>query len=404
MDGDDGGHRAGADGALGAPAWLRAWRVSCEYDFLIVGAGFAGTVLAERLASQLDARVLLVDRRFHVAGNAYERVDAAGIVVHEYGPHIFHTNSETVFRYLSRFTRWRPYEHRVRASVNGRLVPMPVNLTTVNTIYGWRLTSSDLARHFATVAEPRAAVRNAEDAVVSRIGRDLYERLYRNYSRKQWGVDPSELHAAVTARLPVRTCTDDRYFTDRYQAMPAGGFTRLFERMLAHPRIDLQLGTDYRDVRRSARFRRVIFTGPIDEFFGWRFGRLAYRSLRFEHVTHRTESWQPVAVVNYPGGEAFTRVTEFKHLTAQRHSSTTIGYEYACDEGDPFYPVLSEASAARYAQYRAAAADTPGVHFVGRLGTYRYYNMDQVVAQALTTFRRLGLDRGPECDASSLPE
>jgi UDP-galactopyranose mutase len=373
------------------------------YDYLVVGAGFAGSVVAERLATQLAARVLLIDRRRHVGGNAFDRHNDDGILVHEFGPHIFHTNSEMVFRYLSRFTAWRPYEHRVRAHIDGRLVPMPVNLTTVNMIYGWQLTPADLARHFAGVAEPRTPIKSAEDAVVSRIGRDLYERLYLHYTRKQWGVHPGELHPTVTSRLPVRTCADDRYFTDRYQAMPRDGYTAMFTRMLAHPFIDVQLGTDYRDVHRSVRFRRLIFTGPVDEFFGCCFGQLAYRSLRFEHVTCREEWYQPVAVVNYPGQEAFTRITEFKHLTGQHHPYTTIAYEYPCDEGDPFYPVPSAISAARYEQYRQLTAELPGVWFAGRLGTYRYYNMDQVVGQALALFRRVASDRCTKCDPSRLP-
>jgi UDP-galactopyranose mutase len=369
-----------------------------HYDYLIVGAGFAGSVMAERLAAGLRRRVLVIDQRPHVGGNAFDRLNEDGLRIQTYGPHIFHTNSCGIFEYLSRFTAWRPYEHRVCASVDGRLVPLPINLTTVNRVYGWTLSSEELEIYLARVAEPRPVIRSAEDVVVSRIGRDLYERIYRNYSRKQWGVDLCELDPLVTARLPIRTGTDDRYFGDAFQVMPADGYTRMFERLLAHPLIDVELGACYEQVRACTSFRRLIYTGPIDEFFGWRLGRLPYRSLTFRHETLNTEQHQPVAVVNYPGREEYTRVTEFKHLTGQRHQATTIAYEFPSAAGDPYYPIPSTASHALYRQYRVLAARVPGVHFLGRLGSYRYYNMDQVVGQALAAFRRLQAVSGPEFD------
>lgn len=360
------------------------------YDWLIVGAGFAGSVLAERIASERDEQVLVVDRRPHIAGNAYDRHDEAGILIHQYGPHIFHTNSDQVFRYLSQFTRWHPYEHRVRAAVDGKLVPIPINRTTINEIYGLGLQTEDEVEAFlAARAEPVATIRTSEDVVISRVGRDLYEKFFRGYTRKQWGLDPSALDKSVTARVPTRANTDDRYFTDTHQCMPRDGYTRMFERMLSHPNISVMLQADYRDLRKIIPHRRLIYTGPIDEFFDFRFGKLPYRSLKFRHVSLDTAQHQPVAVVNYPGGEDYTRVTEYKHLTGQTHPRTSLTYEYPAAEGDPYYPVPRPENQALYGRYQALADATPDTWFVGRLATYRYYNMDQVVGQALATFRRL---------------
>ena len=360
------------------------------FDYLIVGAGFAGSVVAERMASVHNKRVLVVDRRSHIGGNAYDHPDSHGVLVHRYGPHIFHTNSEQVFRYLSQFTQWRSYEHRVLASVDGKLVPIPINMDTVNLLYGLHLrTEEEVAAFFAERSEERGVNRTSEDVVVSKVGRDLYEKLFRNYTRKQWGKDPSELDALVTARIPVRTNRDDRYFSDRYQAMPRNGFTAMFENMLDHRNITIELGTDYRDVLRRVQFKELIYSGPVDEYFDYRFGKLPYRSLQFKHETLNQEYLQPVAVVNYPNDHAYTRVTEFKHLTGQKHAQTSVVYEYPTGEGDPYYPVPTPENGAMYKRYAELATAARRVHFVGRLATYRYYNMDQVVGQALTLCKQL---------------
>ncbi|MDQ3812237.1 MAG: UDP-galactopyranose mutase [Chloroflexota bacterium] len=359
------------------------------FDYLVVGAGFAGSVLAERLARQAGKKVLLVDRRNHIGGNAYDCYDDAGILIHKYGPHIFHTNSAEVFQYLSQFTAWRPYEHRVLASVDGQLVPMPINLDTINKLYGTSYNSLNLEEFFASVAEPRSPIRTSEDVVVSRVGRELYEKFFRNYTRKQWGLDPSELDAAVTSRVPVRTNRDDRYFTDRYQAMPLHGYTRMFERMLGHPNIKIMLNTDYREVCDIIPHEAMVYTGPIDEFFDYRYGKLPYRSLNFHFETRPGEIYQEAAVINYPNEHAYTRVTEFKYLTGQTHSRTTLVYEFPTGEGDPYYPILNPTTAEIYRAYKALADERSAVHFVGRLATYKYYNMDQVVAQALAEFQRI---------------
>ena len=366
-----------------------SFTIRTGFDFLIVGAGFAGSVLAERLASQAGKRVLVVDRRNHIGGNAYDHYDDAGILVHKYGPHIFHTNSPEVFHYLSQFTQWRPYMHRVLACVDGRLVPIPINLDTVNILYGMNLTSEQFAAWLEKVAEPRDPIRTSEDVVVSKVGRELYEKFFKNYTRKQWGLDPSELDASVAARIPVRTNRDDRYFTDTYQVMPLHGYTRMFERMLSHPNIKILLNTDYREVQGLFPYKEMIYTGPIDEFFDYCYGKLPYRSLEFRHETHPVPVYQPAPVVNYPNEYEYTRITEFKYLTGQKHDYTSIVYEYPRAEGDPYYPVPRPQNRELYRKYKALADDTPGVYFVGRLATYKYYNMDQVTAQALAMFKRI---------------
>ena len=359
------------------------------FDYLIVGAGFAGSVLAERLARVCDKTVLLVDRRNHVGGNAYDHYNDYGILVHKYGPHIFHTNSREVFEYLSQFTEWRPYEHHVLASVDGQLLPLPINLDTLNRLYGLSMNSFQAQEFLASVAEKREEIRTSEDVVVSKIGRELYQKFFRNYTRKQWDMDPSELDAAVAARVPVRTNRDNRYFTDTYQAMPLRGFARMFENMLDHSNIKILLNTNYREIQQRIPYRHLIYTGPVDEFFDFRFGKLPYRSLEFKHETVNRPVYQPEAVINYPNEHSYTRVTEFKYLTGQEHARTSIVYEFPQAAGDPYYPVPRPENFEIYKRYKALADTSARVHFVGRLATYKYYNMDQVTAQALTTFKQI---------------
>jgi UDP-galactopyranose mutase len=359
------------------------------FDYLVVGAGFSGSVIAEQLASQLGKKVLVVDRRNHIGGNAYDHYNSAGILVHKYGPHIFHTNSRDVFEYLSQFTEWRSYEHRVRASVDGQLVPIPINLDTINTLYGLKLNSFEVEDFLKSVAEPKEQIRTSEDVVVSKVGRVLYEKFFRGYTRKQWGLDPSELDKSVIARIPTRTNRDDRYFSDTYQAMPLYGFTQMFENMLSHPNIKVMLNTDYREIVKGIPCREIVYSGPIDEFFEYRYGKLPYRSLEFKHETHHTSVYQSAPVINYPNEHLYTRITEFKYLTGQEHAKTSIVYEFPRAEGDPYYPVPRSENAELYKQYKALADATPGVYFVGRLATYKYYNMDQCVAQALTVYKQI---------------
>jgi UDP-galactopyranose mutase len=362
------------------------------YDVLVVGAGFAGSVMAERMASRLGLRVLVIDRRDHVGGNAHDRLDHAGIRVHRYGPHLFHTNSERVVRYLSRFTGWHPYEHRVLASVGDRLVPIPINADTIEELYGLSLDEAGVERFLAERAEHRQRISTGEDVVVSRVGRELYEAFFRGYSRKFWGRDPSRLAASVTGRIPVRTNRDGRYFTDRHQALPSDGYTAMFERMLDHPNIDVRLSARFEDLRDEVGFGHLVYTGPIDDFYGRRFGALPYRSLHFEWERVATPGGglaQPVAQVNYPDEERpFTRTTEFRHLYGQRAEVSTIAREFPSARGEPYYPIPAPENQDLYRRYARLAAADRDVTFVGRLARYQYLNMDQVVGQALTTFRR----------------
>ncbi|MGE5567346.1 MAG: UDP-galactopyranose mutase [Parcubacteria group bacterium] len=365
------------------------------FDYLVVGGGFAGSVLAERLARGAGKKVLLIDRRPHIAGNAYDHKDQAGVLIHKYGPHIFHTNSNDIASYLSRFTKWRPYEHRVLACVDNLLVPIPINRTTINALYGLDLQSDEQAEAFLKErAEPVAQIKTSADVVISAVGHELYEKFFRGYTRKQWGLDPSELDKAVTARVPTRTNVDDRYFQDSFQAMPADGYTRMFENMLDHPNIETMLGVEFEDVRDELVYDHLVYSGPIDEYFDHKYGKLPYRCLEFKHVTLDREWFQPVAVVNYPDESVpYTRITEYKHLTGQSNPKTSITYEYPRAEGDPYYPIPRAENQALYKKYEAEALETRNVTFVGRLATYRYYNMDQVVGQALATYRRM-MERG----------
>ncbi|MGB8266157.1 MAG: UDP-galactopyranose mutase [Candidatus Velthaea sp.] len=360
------------------------------YDYLVVGAGLAGATLAERLANELEARVLVVDKREHLAGNCFDLLDENGLRYHRYGPHIFHTNSAGVIAYLSRFTAWRPYEHRVLARVRDRLVPIPINRTTLNELYGLALDDAGAAAFLAARAVATSRITNSEEAIVSRVGRELYELFFRDYTQKHWGLDPAQLDASVCGRIPVRTSQDDRYFSDTFQAMPRDGYAAMVERMLAHPRIDVALGTDYRAAADRVSFDRLVYTGPIDEFFDHRYGRLPYRSLRFEFETLDQERAQAAACINEPGpGVPYTRTTEYKYLTGQTHAKTLISREYPTAEGEPYYPIPMPDSRALYERYRRLAGRERHVTFAGRLAEYRYYNMDQVVASALATFAEL---------------
>jgi UDP-galactopyranose mutase len=364
-----------------------------RYDYLIVGAGFAGSVLAERLSSQHNARVLLIDRRPHIGGNAYDEPNDAGILYHKYGPHIFHTNSDQVVEYLSQFTDWRPYEHRVRAVVRDKLVPIPINRTTLNELFGLSLqTDEEAADYLASRAEPVDNIQTSEDVVVNAVGRELYELFFQGYTRKQWGLDPSELDKSVTSRIPTRTNTDDRYFTDTFQAMPKDGYTAMFRNMLDNPLIEVRTGVDFSDFKDRVHeiADHLIFTGPIDEYFEHRFGKLPYRSLKFDHQTLEQDRFQETGTINYPAPDVpYTRISEYKHLTGQEAAVTTVTYEYPSAEGDPYYPIPRPENQELFKRYEALADETEGVTFVGRLATYRYYNMDQIVGQALATFRRM---------------
>lgn len=360
-------------------------------DILVVGAGFAGAVAARSLADK-GARVRVLDKRPHIGGNAYDRSDANGVLIHPYGPHIFHTNSDQVVNWLSRFTEWRPYEHRVLAKVGDALVPLPINRTTINTIYGLDLDEAGVADFLERVRIRRTQLKTSEDIVLNSVGEDLCAKFFRGYTRKQWGLELNQLSAGVAARIPTRTNDDDRYFTDTFQAMPAKGYTEMFREILDHPRIAVSLATDYFDPDGEREALHTVYTGPIDAFFGHCFGKLPYRSLRFEHEhVPDLEFVQSVGTVNFPNDFDYTRITEFKHLTGQTCSGTSIVREYPSGEGDPFYPIPRPENEALYQQYKTLARSQRHVTFVGRLAQYRYYNMDQVVAASLAASEAIGL-------------
>jgi UDP-galactopyranose mutase len=358
-----------------------------KVEFLIVGAGFAGCTLAERIASQYDKKVLLVDRRSHVGGNAYDFYNDEGLLVQKYGPHIFHTNTREVWEYLSQFTQWNSYVHRVLASVNGEEVYLPINLNTMSTLYNRDFTPEEMKGFLEKKRIALSEIRNSRDAVLSQVGEELYDLLFKNYTKKQWGVYPEELDAQVTSRLHVRFNADTRYFTDRYQGIPKHGFSKMFEAMASHKNIHLLLNTDYKDVLGLVKFNKQIFTGPIDYYFDYLYGKLPYRSLDFRFETHDVERYQRAAVVNYPNNHDYTRITEFKHFYFQKHEKTTICYEYPRAEGDPYYPIPKADFLEIYKKYKQESNKLKNTYFIGRLAEYTYLNMDQVVERALAVLK-----------------
>ncbi|RJP62306.1 MAG: UDP-galactopyranose mutase [Ignavibacteriales bacterium] len=361
------------------------------YDYLIVGAGFAGSVMAERIASQLGKKVLIVEKRNHIGGNAYDEMDENGILVHRYGPHIFHTNSKEVFEYLSQFTEWRFYEHKVQAKLNGELYPIPINRLTLNKLYGLNLTSEQEVKvYYEKVREKRYPILNSEDIIINQVGKDLFEKLFKYYTKKQWGLEPKDLAPTVCGRIPVRTNDDCRYFTDKYQFMPKDGYTKMFERMLNHKNIELILGTDYKTILNDIQFNKMIYTGPIDYFFDYEYGSLPYRSIRFEYERFNSGFYQSTAQVNYVDAEiGYTRVVEHKYLGGQESSTTTISKEYSQEVGEPYYPVPNESNRKLYHKYLMLSESLRDVIFCGRLAEYQYYNMDQVVANSIKLFNGL---------------
>lgn len=375
-------------------------------DFLIVGAGFAGLVVAEQLAAA-GWRCVVVDRRSHLGGNAYDEVDAAGVLVHRYGPHYFRTNAPRIVEYLSRFTAWHAVAYTIKSFARGRYWSFPINLNTFEEFLGRPATSAEFAAWLAGAREPIAHPANSEEVILSLVGRDFYELFFEGYTIKQWQRHPRELDAAVCGRIPLRTNRDDRYLTERFQALPAQGYTAMFRRLLeAAPGVELRLGVEFAEARRRWGFKHLVFTGAVDEYFDYRLGELPYRSLRFEAesvageelaaraaVAGKPGFWQPAMQVNYPAADVpFTRIVEIKHATGQVVAATTIVREYSKEwqRGDePFYPVPAPAAQVAYQRYATLARAEQNVSFIGRLATYRYYNMDQVVGMALAEARQL---------------
>ena len=363
-----------------------------KFDFLIAGAGFAGSVLAERIASQLGKTCLIVEKRSHIGGNAYDHYDDAGVLVHDYGPHYFRTNSQRVIDYLSQFTQWREVEYKILSWTHGRFWHFPINLNTFEQLIGKPSTSEEMEAQLAEWRIKIDSPKNSEEVIVSQVGWKLYEMFFKNYTRKQWQRDAKDLNPSVCGRIPIRTNRDDRYLSERFQALPKDGYTPMFQKMLSNPKIEVRLNTDFREARERVQFEHVIFTGPIDEYYEHCFGQLPYRSLRFEPETLSQEYFQPAMQVNYPNDYDFTRIVEIKHATGQKLPSTTIVREYPQDFGpgrEPYYPIPAPDAKALYSKYAERAASEKNVTFVGRLATYRYYNMDQVVGMALSEFEHI---------------
>ncbi|HEY3700366.1 MAG TPA: UDP-galactopyranose mutase, partial [Spongiibacteraceae bacterium] len=355
-----------------------------NYDVVIIGAGFAGCTCAQILAEN-GKQILIIEKRGHIGGNAYDCLDEHGIIIHPYGPHIFHTNSERIFRYLSRFTNWVAYEHRVLSFVEKKYLPIPINRTTINRLYDLNLTESEVAEYLDRIRISKEKILNSEDLVLNSVGNDLCEKFFRGYTRKQWGLDLSQLSAGVAARIPTRTNDDDRYFTDKFQYMPQNGYTKMFENMLSSPNIEIALNTDFENVGAEHKGATLIYTGAIDTFYDYRHGKLPYRSLQFKHEHFaNTSQYQPAATINYPNDFKFTRTTEFKQITGQKHPGTSVVSEFPCDNGDPYYPIPNASNEALYKRYEQLAKDERNTIFVGRLAQYRYYNMDQVVGAAIS--------------------
>lgn len=365
-----------------------------KVDWLIVGAGFTGSTLAERIATQLDQTVLVVEQRDHIGGNAFDYYDDHGVLVHRYGPHIFHTNSEKVWAYLSQFTEWRPYFHRVLAVVEGKKVPVPFNLNTLYALlspqHAATLERLLLDQYGFGTKVPILKMRESSNKDVRFLADFVYDRIFYGYTLKQWELKPEELHPSVSGRVPVFISRDDRYFQDRYQAMPAQGYTRIFQKMLRHPNIKVLLNTSSVEVVDSIKFNRMIYTGPADAFFDYIHGELPYRGLRFDFIHQDQDVSQEVAQINYPNEYDFTRITEFKHLTGQRVPGTTIAVEYPQPyergKNEPYYPIPRDEHKQQYQLYQREMSTLDSTVFAGRLADYKYYNMDQAVARALMLF------------------
>jgi UDP-galactopyranose mutase len=366
-----------------------------QYDIVIVGAGISGATLAERYATVLNKEVLVLEKRNHIGGNCYDYYDEAGILVSKYGAHLFHTNHEDVWEYIHRFSDWHPYTHKVLSFVDGKLVPIPVNITTVNMLFNLNMTTEDQMRKWLNEHQIKNDhPKNGKEAALARVGEVLYEKMFRTYTKKQWDKFPEELDASVLNRVPVRTNFDDRYFSDKYQAQPAKGYTKVFEKMLDHPNIVVKLDTDFFNERQNlSGYEKLFYTGPIDQFFDFKFSvkrKLEYRSINFVQETYEKEFFQSNSVINYPGDDVgYTRIVEYKHITGQKSNYTTIAKEFTVDTGEPYYPVPNPDNQAIYDLYRQEADKLTNVHFVGRLANYKYFNMDEAFKNALELFKRL---------------
>lgn len=360
-----------------------------QYDYLIVGAGFAGAVFARLVAEKHNAKVCIIDKRPHIAGNAFDCYNKDGILIHQYGPHIFHTNHKKVWDFLSLYTDWYYFQHHVLTLVDGQLVPMPININTINQLYGTNYNVFTIHEFFNKVKVNKTNIKTSEDVIVSKVGVELYEKFFKNYTKKQWGVYPEELDKSVTSRIPVRENFDNRYFTDVYQGMPLHGYTKLFESILKHQNITVKLKTDFFKIKDSLPHKKLVYCGALDEFFNYKYGRLPYRSLDFQFKTYNQEKYQAAPVVNYPNDYDFTRITEYKYLTNQQHAKTTVSFEFSKSEGEPYYPIPTADNFKIVAKYQADVSKLKDTLFIGRLAEYKYYNMDNVILRSIEEFEKI---------------
>ncbi|MFM4981692.1 UDP-galactopyranose mutase [Aeromonas caviae] len=386
---------------------LRGEPLVSIYQAIVIGTGLSGSVMAERMASQLGWKVLVLEQRDHIGGNCFDEYDEHGVLVHRYGPHLFHTDNQEVWEYLSAFTEWHPYEHRVLSRIDGRLVPIPFNLTSIELCFEPDTANAMIAALRARFGDgakvPILELRKEADPLLGELADFIYRKAFVNYTSKQWGVAPEQISPEVTARVPVVVSRDDRYFTDAYQAVPKDGYAAMVDRMLAHPLIEVRLSTSMaQHVRLDWQQKRVlldgvpfdgplIYTGMLDHLLSAEGNYLPYRSLRFEHRHLVQKQFQPVATINYPNEEAFTRITEFKHFSGQVHPGTSIVYEYPCDyqseQGlEPYYPLFTDDAKQRYLAYCTELAQFPQVIALGRLAEYRYFDMDDTISNALKKF------------------
>lgn len=362
-------------------------------EWLVVGAGFTGATVARRLAEECGKRVLLIDRRAHLAGNAYDERDENGILVHRYGPHIFHSNSTRVVQFLSRFTAWRHYEHRVQALIEGRFVPLPFGLRAIDIVFpaarATNLKAKLIEVHGMGATIPVLKLVESPEADLRDLGEFVLEKVFRGYSIKQWGIGPEQLNPSVTARVPILVSDDDRYFRDSFQGMPVDGYTALFERMLDHPNISVVLDTSFEQLTKAERSLPTVFTGPIDSFYGESHGALPYRSIEFAYETVGMPRVQPCGTLNYPSDFDYTRTTELSWMTGDVSPVSVLVREFPCpyrvDQNEPLYPMPTPESEIIAQAYKREAKRSKGhVWFAGRLGDYQYYNMDQACARALS--------------------
>lgn len=360
-----------------------------KFKYVVVGAGLAGITIAERIATQLHEKVLVIEKRDHIGGNVYDEYDAAGILIQKYGPHTFHTNDKEVFDYICQYTKWHEYQHRVLSYVNGNFVPMPISLETINQLYNLNLSEDEMESFIESQKVRIDEIKTSEDVVLSQGGRDIYEKFFKYFTIKQWGVDPSELDKSVISRIPFRKNRDTRYFTDKYQGNPQGGFTQMCKKMLAHPEIKVMLNTDYKEVISEIEYEKMIYTGPVDYYFDYLYGKLKWRSIQFIFETHDCESYQPVASTRWPMDYDYTRITEFKKMTGQKCDKTTILKEIPCFGEEPYYTYPTAEWKELAQKYRDETVKEKDVIFLGRLAEYKYYDMDDVIRRALDVFEEI---------------